>query len=92
MIRAILNTVVYGTLGGVIGLALALLLAGCGQPTPPPAPEVSVPLPAGKHLGRIQFVDVYRFHDDEAGATCWISKGYNSGGISCVPDSQLKER
>ena len=30
------------------------------------------------------------FHDDEHGATCWIYQAHNRGGISCIPDSQLK--
>lgn len=35
-----------------------------------------------------------RFHDDELSATCWTTSGSSliiaGGGISCIPDSQLR--
>jgi uncharacterized protein YceK len=35
--------------------------------------------------------DIYRFHDEETGATCYIYRGAGPvGGIDCLPDSELK--
>ena len=31
---------------------------------------------------------VVRFIDEEAGAVCWLFKGYKTGGLSCLPLSQ----
>ena len=56
---------------------------------------------SGEVEGEVEVVIVYknntlgnelkikRIRDDEKGVTCWVSHGFRSGGISCVPDSQL---
>jgi hypothetical protein len=70
-------------------LLLASLLWGCGQQEPGAA---SAPLPS-TDLGIIGGRDgqsIRRFHDADKGVTCWVSQGFNKGGISCLPDSQLK--
>jgi len=32
---------------------------------------------------------VFRVHDNEARVTCWVLYGYQKGGITCLPDSQV---
>ncbi|WP_071912794.1 hypothetical protein [Aeromonas sp. SCS5] len=29
------------------------------------------------------------WHDDQRQVTCWVYFGYQLGGLSCIPDSQL---
>lgn len=33
-------------------------------------------------------VSIYRFHDSEAGVTCWVTPYH--GAISCLPDTQVQ--
>ncbi len=33
---------------------------------------------------------VIRFIDTEKDAVCWLMDGFESGGISCIPNGQLK--
>lgn len=35
---------------------------------------------------------IHRFDDPDFQVKCWTSDGYQSGGISCIPWSELKER
>lgn len=30
------------------------------------------------------------FHDDERKVTCWKYEQYNRGGLSCLPDNQIR--
>ena len=30
------------------------------------------------------------WHDDARAVTCWIADGSSKGGISCLPDNQIK--
>jgi len=32
---------------------------------------------------------IQRWHDDEFNVTCWVYKSGYSGGLSCIPDSEL---
>jgi hypothetical protein len=34
--------------------------------------------------------EVTVWHDDERSVTCWVFWGFQRGGISCIPDSQLQ--
>lgn len=36
--------------------------------------------------------DVIRYDDNRYQVKCWKFEGYNKGGISCLPWSQVKER
>lgn len=66
-------------------IPIALVLMGCGGPRPDD--ESAAP------IGQVVYVRgvyVTRFHDDELGATCWVTTGGYQGGISCLPDAQLK--
>jgi hypothetical protein len=63
----------------IVALALAAF-AGC-------EPSVGKEgVPVREDLG----VGIYRYHDDYAGVTCWTYKSGYAGGISCLPDHQLK--
>jgi hypothetical protein len=35
-------------------------------------------------------IGLNRMHDQERGVTCYVFYGVHSGGISCIPDSQLQ--
>lgn len=68
----------------VAALIALTLLAGCVQ-RGPEQPSIQNALgSAGEST-----VDV--IHDDKRGVTCWVSDGFYSGGISCLPDSQIKQ-
>lgn len=58
--------------------ACVLLLAGCDGDT------VSV-----GDAGAGSSINVW--HDDQRSVTCWVFKGYQRGGLSCIPDSQLPD-
>lgn len=58
-------------------------LVGCGgeyvyQETPP-GPKT--------YIG----IDVERVEDTEKDVTCWVFRGINKGGLSCIPNAQLKQ-
>lgn len=56
--------------------ALIVVLVGCKDAT---TSEASV------GLGEIAI-----WHDKQRAVTCWVYKGYQKGGISCIPDDQLQ--
>lgn len=61
-------------------ICFLIFLASCGGGTYTHEPK-AMPI----------FYYTTRYHDDEKGVTCWVySNGYQ-GGISCIPDAQLKE-
>jgi len=75
-------------LGIAIGVVacFALALAGCAARQPPHAAleavEIQVAGPTAPNL--VQFV-VYRFDDEETGATCYILDDYSHGpSITCI--------
>jgi len=70
-------------------LVAFVLLAGCGGAAPA-APEVPTANTERWGIGTLQTITV--FHDDKRSVTCYVFNGYSKGGISCIPDSQLKGR
>ncbi len=58
-------------------LILALLVVGCGAPRT----DGDLPVRGYIRIGN----GVYRFIDDEAGVVCWIFKGSQRAGLSCLP-------
>ena len=64
--------------------ALTVLLAGCvaQPPTPVDGQPVQGSVSAMPSAGGML---VYRVKDAETGTTCYVSSGYKSGGISCLP-------
>jgi hypothetical protein len=68
-------------------LALSMMLVSCAlQPTmPEPTPESNL-------VYRDAFYDmnVLRFVDREAGVVCWVIRGSQKGGISCLPLEQTR--
>jgi hypothetical protein len=87
---------VRGRAAGEKGLAISqsatllclFLLVSCGGELKPNPPRT--PVEPDQRI-TVDGIFVMRFHDDEKGATCWASQGYNSGGISCIPDEQLSD-
>ena len=82
VITIIVPAVVLMKLSGEANLgplsALLLALAGCTQ--------------AGEPVGKSERLNissigygVFRFIDHEAGVVCWVYKGSEKGGISCLP-------
>ncbi len=69
----------------VIAIVMIIVLTSCGGSQPiikTISPE------EGKQIVLYKISNyIYRFHDDEAHATCWI---YGSNGISCIPDRNLE--
>lgn len=64
-----------------LGATLALSMAAC-------AVQGASEVYAGAEVHRLPNAggsEVYRVRDREAGAVCYVSDGYNSGGIACVP-------
>lgn len=55
--------------------ACVLLLAGCDGDTVRAGD-------AGDGIIRV-------WHDNQRSVTCWVYRGPNRGGLSCIPDSQL---
>lgn len=67
-----------------VALLIILSLAGCMQRGPAQPASQNALGSAGEST-----VDV--IHDEKRAVTCWVSDGYYSGGISCLPDSQIKQ-
>lgn len=68
----------------ILILTVVVWFVACGGQ--PPTPSPSAPAFTVGTEG-----SVHRFHDDEYNVTCWVYTGYKQGGISCIPDTQLKE-
>ena len=47
-------------------------------------------LPDTTVVHRGALTTVYRVADDEAGVVCWIYRGYEKGGIDCLPIEQTR--
>jgi len=71
---------------------LLLLLSSCGGTTSyNDLPKVSTDDLVALSSNNIHnSITVY--HDDKRGVTCWVYRGYEEGSISCIPDSQLKDK
>lgn len=70
----------------VVILALA---AACRAAEP--SPQESAPaVPDVRDVARAGWGWVGRFHDDSAGAVCWVVYGSSRAAISCLPDSALR--
>lgn len=63
-------------------IPLAFLLVGCESSSSLPASSENTS-PVRWYLSGAITVD--RIEDPEKGVTCWVSDGYRSGGISCLP-------
>jgi hypothetical protein len=48
--------------------------------------DVSMKVAGGENFGQT----VYRVDDPDFQVKCWVSQGYNKGGISCLPWSEVK--
>lgn len=65
-------------------LVALLAVAGCDQPARAETPSSSIRI---VEHGDLYFPDgVAVIHDDKRAVTCWVSKGYQHGGVSCLPD------
>lgn len=62
-----------------LALCLLLLATGAGAST-----TTRVETSGNIDMG------VNRVHDQQRGVTCYVFYGVHSGGISCIPDSQLQ--
>lgn len=60
-------------------LAVGLLGAGCSNPVPRGSDEDGATVAGSIHV----------WHDDERSVTCWVYARIYSGGISCLPDSEV---
>lgn len=66
-------------------LLCAALLGGCIEHD-----QSDVEQPKAQEVGQLSSLDRVRvWHDDQRHVTCWVYIGYQRGGLSCIPDSQL---
>ena len=80
-------------------LCTASLIIGCNGRSEPgvssvPTHQTTAPAtvddkPTGSYA--VYGSEIHRFHDKEAGATCWYVYNYNSFGMSCIPDVALEQ-
>lgn len=70
-------------------LILILLLSGCIQHVSDP--QATLPQEPTGYVGSVMGTDVGTVHDDKNEVTCWVSDGYYSGGVYCIPDWMLKK-
>lgn len=63
----------------LLALLTIALLTGCGPLSGEPADPDSTRAP-----GKVRV-----WHDDQRRVTCWIIKEGYSGGMSCLPDSEV---
>lgn len=69
-----------------VPVILVLFLLACGSG--PTKTDSLLQIENGINIG----AGITRFHDDELSVTCWRYEGFKKGGLSCVPDHQLKEK
>lgn len=62
------------------------IFAGTGKPVAEASEKRQL-----EHYKVGTLVDIYPWHDDRRGVTCWIFEGYSEGGISCLPDPKPEE-
>ena len=64
-----------------------ILLSGCVDSAPAKTPSTFTVLKTENNVGIWDTIQV--IHDNQYNMTCWTNDGFYSGGISCIPDSQL---
>ena len=65
-----------------------IILSGCVDNVPAKTPPTFTVLKSEENVGWWTSMQV--IHDNQNNVTCWSAFAYNKGGISCIPDSQLK--
>lgn len=68
----------------LLAVALASSLAACTQVPPP----TTSPVEEGARTSIGRSTEVTRVEYPEDGVICYVSVGYRSGGISCLPIKQ----
>ena len=78
--------VALAVIGGVV-LTISLVSIA----VPPTEEQVSIQEEEMEIIGMwdVGFIDMYKTHDNKDNVTCWIYRGGQGGGISCIPDHML---
>lgn len=85
-----LNKITTLTATDLVAVAAALLCVGCSA-----APSAASEAKAQADVVDLPYAhgtQVTRVHDRGTGVICYVSDGYKSGGISCIPSSRLPIR
>ena len=74
----------------LLGWIILVLLLGCTAPIREPLSE-----PLGTHARLEKVLDekghhVLVFHDSQRNVTCWLYRSGYGGGISCLPDMDVR--